>query len=52
MEQLEDNIGSNGIQFSSDDHAKIDELAEPELAIVPYYHGSMINFKPSEYGWL
>lgn len=52
MEQLEDNIGAVDVQLTDDDHAKIDDVAEPELAIVPYYHGSMINFKPSDYGWL
>jgi aryl-alcohol dehydrogenase-like predicted oxidoreductase len=51
MEQLEDNIGAVGIEITAEDHAKIDEASEPELAIVPYYHGSMINFKPSQYNW-
>ncbi len=51
MEQLVDNLGAVGIEFTAEDHARIDEVAEPELAIVPYYHGSMINFKPSENSW-
>lgn len=51
MEQLTDNMGAIEIDLTDDDHAKIDEVAEPEMAIVPYYHGSMINFKPSEYNW-
>lgn len=52
MEQLKDNVGAISIELSDEDHAKIDAVSEPELAIVPYYHGSMINFKPSEHGWL
>lgn len=51
MEQLTDNMGAIGVELTDDDHARIDEVSEPELAIVPYYHGSMINFKPSEYSW-
>jgi aryl-alcohol dehydrogenase-like predicted oxidoreductase len=51
MSQLEDNIGAVDIEITADDHARIDSVSEPELAIVPYYHGSMINFKPSEYNW-
>lgn len=51
MSQLEDNIGAVDVEITADDHAKIDAVSEPELAIVPYYHGSMINFKPSEYNW-
>jgi aryl-alcohol dehydrogenase-like predicted oxidoreductase len=52
MEQFEDNLGAIDVHLTAEDHAKIDEVAEPELATVPYYHGSMINFKPSEYSWL
>lgn len=51
MDQFVDNLGAVGIELTEADHAKIDEVSEPELAIVPYYHGSMINFKPSEYSW-
>lgn len=52
MSHLEDNLGAIDVTITDDDRARLDEVAEPELAIVPYYHGSMINFKPSEYGWL
>lgn len=51
MEQLTDNMGAIDVVLTDDDHAKINGVAEPEMAIVPYYHGSMINFKPSEYNW-
>ncbi len=52
MEHLLDNIGGTSVELTAADHARIDALAEPELATVPYYHGGMINFKPSDYGWL
>lgn len=51
MEQFIDNVGAIEVELTDGDHNKIDEVAEPELAIVPYYHGSMINFKSSEYHW-
>lgn len=52
LSQLEDNLGALAVEISDEDRSRLDEAAEPELAIVPYYHGSMINFKPSEYSWL
>ncbi|MCY4071886.1 MAG: aldo/keto reductase [Chloroflexi bacterium] len=51
MEHLVDNIGALDVKLSDADHAQLDTIAEPELATVPYYHGNMIDFKPSEYGW-
>ncbi len=52
MAHLEDNLGAIDIALSADDHAQLDAIAEPELATVPYYHGNLVNFKPSEYAWL
>ncbi len=52
LEQLEDNLGAETVEVEDSDRARLDEVAEPELAIVPYYHGSMIDFKPSRFGWL
>jgi len=52
MAHLEDNLGATDITLSAEDHAKLDALAEPELATVPYYHGRMVNFSASEYGWV
>lgn len=49
MEQLADNLGAVDVEITDADRAKLDEVAEPELAIVPYYHGSMVDFKPSKY---
>ncbi len=52
MAHLEDNLGAIDITLTDADHARLDEMAEPELAIVPYYHGRMVNFRASDYGWL
>ena len=49
--QLEDNFGALPVAISADDCRRLDEVSEPELAIVPYYHGSMVDFKPSQYSW-
>jgi aryl-alcohol dehydrogenase-like predicted oxidoreductase len=51
MDQLEDNLGATEVEISDDDRQRLDEVAEPELAIVPYYHGSMVDFKPSKFDW-
>ena len=51
MAQLEDNLGALAVEINDEDRRRLDEVAEPELAIVPYYHGSMIDFKPSQYSW-
>jgi aryl-alcohol dehydrogenase-like predicted oxidoreductase len=51
LSHLQDNLGALAVEISDDDRDRLDEAAEPELAIVPYYHGSMINFKPSQYSW-
>jgi hypothetical protein len=29
----------------------LNTIAEPEQAIVPYYTGKLIDFKPSQYRW-
>ena len=52
MAHLVDNIGATDVNLSADDHARLDALAEPERATVPYYHGALINFSPNEYAWL
>ena len=51
LSHLEDNLGALAVEISEDDRRRLDEVAEPELAIVPYYHGSMIDFKQSQFGW-
>lgn len=52
MEQLEDNFGALPVAINEDDRRRLDEVSEPELSIVPYYHGSMVDFKPSQHSWL
>ena len=52
MAHLDDNLGGVAVELSADDHAAIDQIAEPELATVPYYHGSLVNMAPSDYGWI
>jgi aryl-alcohol dehydrogenase-like predicted oxidoreductase len=52
MAQLEDNLGAVNVTFSEDDYAQIDAVSPPEQAIVPYYHGRMIDFKPPQFRWL
>lgn len=52
MGHLLDNIGATSITLTQEDHALLDTIAEPELATVPYYHGRVIDFSASDYGWL
>ena len=52
MAHLEDNLGAAHVELTEADHAAIDQIAEPELATVPYFHGSLVNIAPSTYGWL
>ena len=52
MGHLDDNLGGVDVELTAEDHAAIDRIAEPELATVPYFHGSLVNMAPSEYGWL
>ncbi len=52
MAHFLDNLGAIDVELSAADHAKLDLAAEPELATVPYYHGRLIDFKPSQYGWI
>jgi aryl-alcohol dehydrogenase-like predicted oxidoreductase len=51
MAHFEDNLAALPVTIDDDDCRRLDEVAEPELAIVPYYHGRMIDFKPSQFNW-
>jgi aryl-alcohol dehydrogenase-like predicted oxidoreductase len=51
LAHLEDDLGAVGVAFDEEDHAQIDAVAPPEQAIVPYYHGRMIDFKPPQFRW-
>ncbi len=50
-EHLEDNLGALEVTLTADDRARLDVVAEPEQAIVPYYTGKLIDFKPPQYRW-
>jgi len=52
MAHLDDNLGAIDIQITEEDHKRLDALAQPERATVPYYHGDMVNFAASEYTWV
>ena len=52
MAHLEDNLGAVDIALTDADHARLDDLAEPEMATVPYYHGRMVNLRASDHAWL
>lgn len=52
MAHLEDNLGAVDVALTDADRARLDAVAEPERAIVPYYIGRMIDFKPPAYRWL
>ena len=51
MAHLIDNLGAAEVTISDADRARIDAVAEPEQAIVPYYSGKMIDFKTPLYRW-
>lgn len=51
MSHLEDNLGTVDVTFSADDFAHLDEVVAPEQAIVPYYTGLMMDFKPAQHRW-
>ena len=49
MAHLEDNLGAVDVTITDEDRVRLDAVAETEQAIVPYYSGKMIDFKPSQY---
>lgn len=51
LDHLKDNLAALSVTFSAEDYAKIDAVSEPEQAIVPYYTGKMMDFKPPQYRW-
>ena len=48
MEQLEDNLGAAGVEITEEDRARIDEVAPPGRAVVPYYDA---DFGPHQFRW-
>jgi aryl-alcohol dehydrogenase-like predicted oxidoreductase len=51
MKHLEEHLGAVNITFSAEDYDQINAVSPAEQAIVPYYHGRMIDFKPPQYRW-
>lgn len=51
LEHLEDNLGAADVTITDADRARLNAIAEPEQAIVPYYSGKMIDFKAPQYRW-
>ncbi|MBN1287830.1 MAG: aldo/keto reductase [Anaerolineae bacterium] len=51
MAHLEDNLGALAVAITDEDRARLDEVAPPEQAIVPYYTGKLIDFSPPLYRW-
>lgn len=51
MEHLQDNLGALAVEITADDRARLDAVSEPEQAIVPYYTGKLIDFKPALHRW-
>jgi aryl-alcohol dehydrogenase-like predicted oxidoreductase len=48
MEQLVDNLGAAEVQITAEDRARIDAVAPPGRAIVPYYNA---DFGPHPFRW-
>ena len=51
LAHLKDNLGAVDVEISADDRVRLDAVAEPEQAIVPYYSGKLIDFKPLHHRW-
>ena len=51
MEHLEDNLGAVDVKITDADRQRLDDVAEPEQQIVPYYTGKRIDFKPPQHRW-
>jgi aryl-alcohol dehydrogenase-like predicted oxidoreductase len=51
MAHLEDNLGAVDVEITDADRARLDSVAPPEEAIVSYYNGRMMDFKPAQYRW-
>jgi aryl-alcohol dehydrogenase-like predicted oxidoreductase len=50
-DHLMDNLGALNVTFTAEDRARLDAVAEPEQAIVPYYSSRQIDFKTPQYRW-
>jgi aryl-alcohol dehydrogenase-like predicted oxidoreductase len=48
MEQLEDNVGATAVEITEEDRKRLDEVAPPGRATVPYYEA---DFGPHRFCW-
>ena len=51
MAHFEDNLGALAVNFTEEDHARIDAVCAPEEAIVSYYNGRSMDFAAAQYRW-
>jgi aryl-alcohol dehydrogenase-like predicted oxidoreductase len=51
MDHLLDNFEALKVKLTDEDRARIDAVAEPEQAIVPYYSSRQIDFKTPQHRW-
>jgi aryl-alcohol dehydrogenase-like predicted oxidoreductase len=51
MDHLLDNLAALNVPMTDEDRARLDAVAEPEQAIVPYYSSKQIDFKTPQYRW-
>jgi len=48
IEQLKDNLGAVSVEITEEDRERLDEVAPPGRATVPYYEA---DFGPSAFRW-
>lgn len=51
MDHLRDNLGAAELVITDDDRARLDAVSPPERALVPYYGGHMMDFRPPQHRW-
>ncbi|NJO84342.1 MAG: aldo/keto reductase, partial [Blastochloris sp.] len=52
LDQLNAYLGSLAVSLTDEDHARIDAVAPPGQAIVPYYAPPISDFGASLFGWI
>lgn len=51
LEHFTEHLGAVDVVITDADRARLDAVSAPEQAIVPYYSGKLIDFKPPQYRW-
>lgn len=51
LAHFEDNLGAVAVELTEADYAQINAVSPREEAIVSYYNGWMMDFKPARYRW-